>query len=162
MGDDARMSSDREGETNLTWGVIADEGRAVFAPTQLVAELTQLRAAIDSASTWGEFRARVPARYVQEVHELLEEAPADGADFDPDEISGYGDGDWPEWLHQVMLDWMPKDLIERFGTVEQSVHNGPFLEVEPAAADDLAHALEERGYSCTHDDAAIAAAAGWA
>lgn len=145
----------------LTWGVIEDEGRAVFAPSRLVQELRELRTALDEASTWDQFRKAAPSRYVAEVHAALDEEPSDDAAFDASEIPGYEDGEWPEWLHQKMLTWMPTDLAERYGKVEPSVHNGHLLTIDPAVSEDLAAELEARGYTCKRSDEAIAAATGW-
>lgn len=158
------MAEDRspaEDDTTLTWGVIDDQGQVVFAPTRLVEDLCRLRNAISAASTWADFRARAPTRYVEEVQETLEEEPANDARFDASVIPGYGDGDWPEWLHQDALDWMPSDLIERYGSVEDSVLNGRMLEIDASVGDDVARELEGRGFSCARDDEAVSLATGW-
>lgn len=146
----------------LTWGVLEAEGHAVFAPTGLVGELRQLRKALSGATTWGEFRAQAPSRYVSEVEEMLDETPPDTDRFNSMDIPGHGDGDWPEWLQQVMLSWMPADLIARFGHVGESVFKEQALEIEAAVGEDLAQELETRGFTCARDDLAIRAAAGWA
>ena len=153
----SRETDDR----NLTWGVIEAQDQAVFAPTRQVEDLRQLRRALAESATWGDFRSQAPSQYVAEVHELVEEQPSDDDGFDPKVIPGYADADWPEWLQQEMLSWMPDDLTERFGKVGESVFKESALEIEAGVAEDLAGELEKRGFSCTRDDKAILTAAGW-
>ena len=142
-------------DKDLTWGAIKNE--AVFGRAALVKELGVLRTALDNAQTWGEFRTQVSA---ERMREIVEDDPADDAPFAADEIPGFKDGDWPEWLHQEMLEWMPRDLITKFGTVEDSVLNGQFLSVPADAGEALARELERRGWSCLRDDHAVSLAAG--
>ncbi len=92
---------------------------------------------------------------------MLEEEPSNDAKFDASVIPGYGDGDWPEWLHQYALDWMPSELIERYGSVEDSVLNGRMLEMDASVGDDVARELERRGFSCAQNDEAVSLATGW-
>jgi hypothetical protein len=142
-------------DKDLTWGAINDE--AVFGRAALVKELGALRTALDNAQTWGEFRTQVSAKRMREI---ADDDPADDAPFAADEIPGFIDGDWPEWLHQEMLVWLPRDLITEFGTVEDSVLNGQVLSVPAHAGESLAHELERRGWSCLRDDHAVSLAAG--
>lgn len=146
-------------DTHLVWGEINNE--AVFGPAALVKELGALRMAIGSAETWGKFRTQVSTERMREIVALMENVPADDAAFAADELPGFADGDWPEWLHQEMLGWMPQDLITRFGTVEDSVLNGQFLSLPKEVGETVAHELELRGWSCLRDDDAVSLAAGW-
>ena len=145
-------------DNHLTWGEINNE--AVFGPAVLIKELGTLRMALDS-ETWGEFRTQVSTERIREIDELIEDVPADDAAFTADELPGFADGDWPEWLHQEMLGWMPQDLITRFGTVEDSVLNGRFLSIPDESGEAVAHELELRGWSCLRDDDAVSLAAGY-
>ena len=146
-------------DKHLIWGLINNE--AVFGPAALVKELGTLRTALSRAKTWGEFRTQVSAERMREIVELIEDDPADHAGFAADELPGFADGDWPEWLHQEMLGWMPQDLITKFGIVEDSVLNGQFLSIPEEAGEAVARDLEHRGWSCVRDDHAVALAAGW-
>ena len=148
-------------ERDVTWGVISDQEQAVFGLTPLVADLGVLRTAIRDAATWGEFRRVITPERVQEIADMLEELPPDEQPFDANEIYGYGDGDWPEWLHQEALGWMPEDLVSRFGAQEESVLNGPMAEIPADAGEALAAELETRGFHCVRDDELVTLAAGW-
>ena len=138
----------------LIYGALGDTEFGAVVPrrysTQLEAQLT--------ANTWGELRARVPANLAREVAEMRAGAedgdppPSDDERYDPQDIFGWGDGDYPDWPQQRMLDFLPDDLIERYGAEETSVHNGEFFELPVEHLDALAKDLEERGYRCTRDD----------
>lgn len=148
-------------ERDVTWGIISDQEQAVFGLTPLVADLGVLRTAISDAATWGEFRRAITTERVRELEDNLEELPPDDEPFDPTEIFGYGDGDWPEWLHQEMLGWIPGDLIAQFGSVQESVLNGPMAEIPADAGAAMAAELETHGFHCVHDDELVTLAAGW-
>lgn len=144
---------------DVTWGVVEDA--AVFGFTELVEDLGRLRTAIEDATTWGEFRRQVSAERVREIEQRTQDSPPDETPFDGDTLPGYGEGDWPEWLHQDMLEWMPKDLASGFGTVSDSLLNGRFLAIDPDDGEDLARELDARGFSCRRDDELLSVATGY-
>jgi len=73
----------------------------------------------------------------------------DNTPFTPDMIPGYCDGDWPRWQQQALDEILPEDLLQRFATEQQSVHNGPFWFIPHDSAPALMAALRERGYHVT-------------
>ena len=81
--------------------------------------------------------------------------------FDAIDIPGYEDGDWPLWPLQEMLDWMPKDIQQRFGKVVPSAVNGDCLELISEKADEIVKALESRGFSCAEDESLVMRACGY-
>ena len=147
-------------EKSVTWGVLEPD-HAVFGGSSQIAELRDVRKALAGASTWGEFWQMLPADRAAEVREMLDEdePPEDAATFDASAITG--EGDWPEWLQQDMLSWIPKDVQERFGSVEASRISGDALVIDASKGEDAAAALEAHGYTCTRDDAAVQEAAGY-
>jgi len=147
--------------------VYADcNGELVFLPKDLALELAQIQTALDNSKTWGEFQANVPAHAYEEImagmkdDEDPETLPQPGDTFDPDAIPGYDDGDWPIWPLQYMLEWIPKDIQQQFGTVETSATSGPCLILMPEKTDEIVKALEKQGYSCTEDELLVRQACG--
>ena len=104
----------------------------------------------------GEFKESVPPHRWQEAIGRLwdgdEPTPVDEEPFDGmDRVSSI-DYDWPEWPAQEMLDWMPKDIQERFGSIGNSMVSGPSLGIDPASESEVVAALEEAGYIRIRDD----------
>lgn len=59
-------------------------------------------------------------------------APGDSESFSASgTIPGFDDGDYPEWPAQEMLEWMPADIVSRFGQGVNSVLNGEFWSYLP-------------------------------
>lgn len=142
-------------------------GELVFLPKDLALELAQIRAALDTSKTWGEFQANVPAHVYEEImagmkdDEDPEALPQPEDAFDVNDIPGYDDGDWPIWPLQYMLDWMPRDIQQQFGRVVPSAVNGDSLELMPEKADELVRALESQGFRCTEDESLVIRACGY-
>jgi len=140
----------------------------IFIPVSLIQRLVRLQEALQSASTWGEFKELLSSRDYQEIVVMLTEwceleepfQPDPEELFESDQIPGYADGDWPEWPAQEMLDWMPEELQQRYGTVKDSIFNGTFLEIKPEQKQAIVADLEALGYTCVEDDQTIAKAHG--
>ncbi len=81
--------------------------------------------------------------------------------FDPDAIPGYDDGDWPIWPLQYMLEWIPKDIQQRFSTVERSATSGPCLTLMSEKTDEVVKALEKRGFGYIEDESLVIRACGY-
>ncbi len=148
--------------------VYADyKGELIFLPEELALELAQIRAALDTSKTWGEFRANVPAHVYEEImvgmkdDEDPEALPQPENAFDANDIPGYEDGDWPVWPLQEMLNWMPKDIKRRFGKVVPSAVNGDSLELMSEKADEIVRVLESQGFRCTEDESLVIRACGY-
>jgi hypothetical protein len=139
----------------------------VFIPECEAVDLAQLRCALyrEQAATWGEFKERIPPRRWQEAVAAYlageESVPAADDPFDPNQVPGYGDGDWPEWPAQRMLEWMPEDIRQRFGEIATSVFNSDFLEIDPRSESEVVAALKGAGYTCIRDDHLVELASGY-
>jgi hypothetical protein len=124
--------------------------QVVFTPAWLARRLD----AIHGANTWARLRKAIGdaeyrtivSRYLdcQDTDDPVEPRPRQHLVLA--EIPGYSDGDWPEYPRQVMLDWLPPDIIERFGTIEPTMLNGNTLHLPASAADAIARALAGHGY----------------
>lgn len=44
--------------------------------------------------------------------------------FDPEEVPGHADGDYPTWLASRALDWFPEEVAAQFGSTGASILNG--------------------------------------
>jgi hypothetical protein len=68
---------------------------------------------IEDAETWEEFRnALPPGEYERLVEREMIEDPPDP--FDPMDISGFGDGDYPPWLDHILGETLPPSFVREF------------------------------------------------
>lgn len=125
---------------------------ALFAERSTAERVAATYAAIDSSTSWTDFRTALPDGEWELILENTETEPADWTEpYTADDVPGYSDGDYPEWIAHTTLDWFPRELIVKHGgEIEDSVHNGFFLtlpaESAPAVAADLramGHRVEE-------------------
>ncbi len=151
-------------QRQLVYGLAGDKS-LVFMPEHAARELAELRTLLPVARTWGEFRAGISDARWRRIVEPLEgdgePVPEPAAPFDAAQIWGYEDGDWPEWPAQQMLEWMPVELQQRFGDIEDSVLNGPCLQLEPTREREIVQALHAASFTCRRDDAMIRKASGY-
>jgi hypothetical protein len=99
--------------------------------------------------------ARVEALrvYAERAGEPL---PSDDTPFDPGrDIGSYGDCDFPPAPQLLMLEHMPKDIVERFGNVYETIFNGTFVDFASDQRDEIVAELERIGYDCIEDQALI-------
>ena len=131
----------------------AFDGGLVFIPVVEAQRLSSLNDALESSSTWGEFLSRIAND--KDVNAYLEdqyggELPNLDDIFDPGEIPGFADEDWPSWPKQAMLSWLPAS-VQTLGTIADSVLSGSFLRLEEAVASDVVAALRSVGIACEPD-----------
>lgn len=134
---------------------VTETGAVVFAERARAESVARLRAAFEQSSTWGELRSRLEPAELSEVLRNMDLQPVDvdpEAPFDPDDVPGYADGDYPEWLQQTMLQWFPAELIPTYGQRMDSVLNGEFLQLPAHVADEVADLLRQRGHAVTRSD----------
>lgn len=130
---------------------------AVFADRGVAEDVAQVWAALRGSETWGEFKAAMPPAEYANVLENLElaneEVDLDEA-FDPEEVPGYADGDYPAWLASRALDWFPEEVVAQFGSTGASILNGDALELPAERADEIAEALRQArpGWTVTRTD----------
>lgn len=146
----------------LVYGEINDG--LVFMGEQKAHEHVAIHGALESASTWGELRDKLPGDAHPQMLALLDggddELPDDADVFDAGEFGPYADGDWPPWPAQRMLDWVP-DRVRALGSSEPSVINGDFLELDPALEHKLVEVFADEGFTCRRDDALVRRASGY-
>ncbi|MDP9371073.1 MAG: hypothetical protein M3Q65_01170 [Chloroflexota bacterium] len=154
---------------DVIYGRLWDD-ELVLLPLDTARYLATLREALTEAKTWGEFKARAPEGAYAEVVEMIADnadgdeeftEPAADTPFDPEDIPGYADGDWPLLPPQHMFDWLPEDLQQRYGHTGDTVLNGPYLAIDPAHTRELVAEMEARGYHCTEDSDLLQRATGF-
>jgi len=125
----------------------------VVIPLGEARRLAALNNALENSRTWGEFLDAV-AGDIATARELAtkfgDELPAREDAFDPSDIYGFADGDWPAWPLQKMLDWLPES-VQQLGAVQATAINGPMLEIDPDLVDDVIEALAANGLDA-HED----------
>jgi len=81
--------------------------------------------------------------------------PADDEPFDAGQIGACADGDFPPDPRLLMFEHLPSDVVEKFGSVKNTVFNGTFVTFESPQRDEILAALETDGYRCTEDQSLI-------
>lgn len=163
------MSDELEGDMTeatgqqLVYGEV--DGGLVFVAEDQANSLRSLWAALHTADTWGELQGQIDETSWKEIVAAVtdggeEPEPQPDAPFDPVDIPGFEDGDWPDWLAQGMLDWMPPGVVEGLGSVEASMVSGEMLFLEGNREDEVVMALERHGYSVRKDEELVRAASG--
>ena len=145
------MTPSPSGERNLFYRAVES---AVFAPKSLAEKTDRINRALNKSKTWGGFRRRMPPDEYeelmrQEFDEVDEERPDASEWFDSSSISGYSDGDYPDWLQPRMDEWLPVDLLRKYAKRERSTINGDFWHIPESKASALARELRTRGYRVT-------------
>jgi hypothetical protein len=54
-----------------------------------------------------------------------------------------------------MLEYLPRDVVEKFGNVYETVFNGTFVDFPSDQRDEIVTALQREGYHCIQDQAVI-------
>jgi hypothetical protein len=75
--------------------------------------------------------------------------------FDRMLIPGCADGDWPPWPVQEMLTFIPKSICAKYGRAQESVLNGPFLELDLKFKSEIVRDLRDAGYHVERNDVLI-------
>lgn len=119
--------------------------------------------------TWGELRAQTtPAAYealLEGIREFYDElpkgwVPQDDEEFDLYSLPGLNDAGMPEWPEQYMLSWVPESIREKYGTVDWSLFDGEFLQLDAKREQEIVKAFQELGYICVRDEDLVRQARG--
>ncbi len=125
-------------------------------------ELAQTWSAMKESRTWGEFRKKAPPKMYEEAIDLLTDEPRPKATqkFEMDAISGVGDGDWPGFPEQEMLELLPKSVIN-LGKISVAMINGYMLELPSSAVPATLRILTAKGWAVERDDDLVFRACGF-
>jgi hypothetical protein len=127
-------------------------GRLVFMERSKALE----NIAFWKAKTWGDFRKGAPTLYERALSHLdnEEDAPLDSSELDHELAA---DGDFLHFPEQLMLDFIPKLVQERYGRVEETMLNGPMLTLDPDHESKIVALLRTRGFSVQRNNALMEA-----
>ncbi|KKB86092.1 hypothetical protein VW29_04210 [Devosia limi DSM 17137] len=64
-----------------------------------------------------------------------------------EDIPAASDGDYPPWIQSSMHEFIPRQLLERFGSRQSSAINGYFWFIGEDRAEELLNAIRGEGYS---------------
>ncbi|WP_029136587.1 hypothetical protein [Nakamurella lactea] len=119
--------------------------------------------AVINARTVGDLRALEPKlKFLSLPIDLADHG--DDPDDEPWSTADCGaieDGDWPPMPTQTTLEFSNRDVIEAViaatgATKQETVINGPYLEIPPSSEQNLVKVLGEFGYQVVRDDQVVA------
>ena len=129
----------------------------VFCDLHTALCLDQLHTAL-RAKTWAEFEYLMPADelmyIIQETQTAFDEChdeekftlPAPSEEFVLETFCPHHlSGDYPQWLQKDQELWVPKDILERYGRIEDTSFNGEFWLIEEQNELEIIQELTGRG-----------------
>jgi hypothetical protein len=129
------------------------DGGLVVIPLGEAQRLATLNHALEDSDSWGEFLEavasdRLTTDYLKRIYDG--ELPDGDAPFDPDELPGFTDGDWPAWPKRAMRDWLPQS-VQELGGVQDTLGNGEYLQLDETVLDAVIEALAGEGIESYED-----------
>jgi hypothetical protein len=98
-------------------------------------------------------RTEALRKYVEKNGDPL---PVDDDPFDADrDLGSYADGDFPPAPQLLMMEYLPSDVVEKFGNVYETNFNGTFVDFAKDQLPGVLAALKKNGFSCTEDQELI-------
>jgi hypothetical protein len=145
-----KSSPTRTVRKRLMYNICGDA--LVFAEPDVARFISRIHEAISNSSTWEEFRRAMPrseySRMIREWFDDQGEPRPRGCDkFDAEQIPGYCDGDYPDWLQQTMDRVLPEEIMEEFAEGENSVLNGPYFHIDAEHLPEITARLKQLGYA---------------
>jgi len=124
----------------------------VVIPRGEAQRLAVVNDALEDSKTWGEFLDAVSTDRItlDELADKFDDLPDRDAPFDPDDIYGFADGDWPAWPMARMLGWLPQS-VRALGTLQTTALNGDALEIGEDRLDEVIAALAAEGIDGQED-----------
>jgi hypothetical protein len=142
---------------SATWGELRrDASVEIYAEVLGQAgygDLEEFLSSLDVGKPVPGARTEVLRTYAEKQGDPL---PQDDDAFDPDrDLSSYADGDFPPAPQLLMMEYLPNDVIEKFGNVYDTNFNGTFVDFDKDQQTEIVSALEKRGFSCSEDQTLI-------
>lgn len=82
--------------------------------------------------------------------------PPEDEPFDPGhDIGSYADSDFPPAPQLLMMEYLPKDVVENVGNVYETNFNGTFVDFAAHRRDEIVTVLQRDGCDCTQDQVLI-------
>lgn len=137
-------------------------GGLVIVPREIAVHSDRIHRALTNARTWGEFRILLPpgeweavVRMLRDIAEFYDDDGVPIWEFGHHEFDGYNDipavpdGDYPPWLQKSLDDFIPLEVLTRFGKRKASARNGYFWCLPSENLPQISEVLEARGYTIT-------------
>jgi hypothetical protein len=144
-------------KTTLLYRVVPYNGGVVVATEDRAHYIARLHNALRTSRTWAEFRAAVPKQEYSKILAILDdngEPRPKGADnFDAEQVPGWSDGDYPPWLQKEMSQLLPRSLLEKVGTLQETAINGSYWHIPAERIPEMIQHLAELGFHVTEADA---------
>ena len=135
--------------------------RFFVVPKDIAEDTAQVVDVVTSCTTWGEVRETATD---EQYYTLLsgagldeEDPPEDDDEFDPNDVDGLQSVDYPMTHETAHALFLPSDLLDRFGEVEQRFLEGPVWTIPVENGPALVAELVRRGHKCTENVAVLAA-----
>ncbi len=138
---------------SLLYRVVPHNGGVVIAHEARARSIAAAHLAISRSKTWRALQAAMPpsefAIVVNNMRMVGEEVPNPDSDFDPEQLPGWADGDYPAWLQKEMDAFLSHEEWAFLATLRSTHLNGSYWHVEPETLVELRRVLESRGYTLT-------------
>jgi hypothetical protein len=138
-----------------TWREMEQALHEEFGPNhfqEYCEHLSKKRLAMPVAEAMDRYRQLCPGT----ERPVLPEDP-----FDRMFIRDCADGDWPPWPAREMLKYVPKTVQMKYGHIQESVLNGPFLKLDSKRKPDIIRELRDAGYRVERHDGLIRIVSGY-
>ena len=141
----------------LLYRVVPHNGGVVFAKPDRATFIARIHVAIESSTTWSQFRSAMPRKEYSAIIRSFDDEgtprPKSTDAFSVESVPGYTDGDYPTWLQQEMGDILPTSVLQQFGKRESTMLNGDFWFFSAADLPAIGAALEALGWEleCAQD-----------
>lgn len=134
----------------LLYRVVPHNGGVVFAEPDRAKFIAKIHEAINSSTTWGEFRSVMPAieyaNIVRAFDDQSESRPKKTDTFSGESVLGWSDGDYPPWLQKEMGHILPRSILEQFGIRTETAVNGDFWFISEENISVMCAALKACGW----------------
>ena len=138
-------------EKKLLYRVVEHNGGLVFAWPERARYVARIHEAINTATTWEQFRRLMPRQEYSKILRIAfedngESRPRGQDPFSEDMLPGWSDGDYPPWLQQEMENVVPREVLERYGKLETTPLNGSYWMLPPEHLESICASLESMGW----------------
>jgi hypothetical protein len=143
--------------SSSTWGELRRDASAEIYAEILgqagYGDLDEFLSSLDVGKPVPGARAEALRKYAEKHGDPL---PEEDDSFDADrDLGSYADGDFPPAPQLLMLEYLPSDVVEKFGNVYETNFNGTFVDFGKDQLPEILAALKKSGFSCNEDQALI-------
>jgi len=142
---------------NLLYRVVQHNGGMVIAPEARARRIAAIHTALSDSKSWRELAQKLPdGEYEVIVSRLAvigEELPELDDPFEPEQVPGWSDGDYPPWLQREMDSLLVDIDLTPIARRVHTVHNGSYWHIDQQSFELLRSVMESKGYRLIAADA---------